>query len=117
VDYVLIYSADNFVNVPNSANDNRTKEMFDIWQREGGILRNFASLSQHLTDNYYKGCYERLYVFQLTEYDRVVIMDADGLAVNDLDHLFWLAMPKDVQVSFRVPFPLFVMYHNVEKLM
>jgi alpha-N-acetylglucosamine transferase len=73
--------------------------MFEMWQAEGGILRNFDSLSQHLVDDYYKGCYEKLYVFKLVEYTRVIIMDSDGIAVNDLDHLFWLKMPKGIQIA------------------
>ena len=99
MDYVLIFSEDNFNNVPNSVVSNHTKSMFDMWQQEGGVLRNFGSLSSHLHDNYYKGCYEKLYVFLLKEYTRVIIMDADGLAANDLDHLFWLSMPRGIQIA------------------
>ena len=99
VDYVLIYSPENFQHVPSSANANRSKLMFESWQREGGILRRFESLSGHVTDDYYRGCYEKLNVFKMTEYDRVIVMDSDGMAVSNLDHLFLLKMPAGIQVG------------------
>jgi alpha-N-acetylglucosamine transferase len=42
---------------------------------------------------------EKLYVFQLTEYDRVIVMDADGFPNNNLDHLFWLTMPAGTYIA------------------
>jgi hypothetical protein len=64
VDYVLIYSSSNFQHVPLSAGENRTKQMFDLWVMEGGLLRSFESFSELITDNYYKGCYDKLNVFR-----------------------------------------------------
>jgi alpha-N-acetylglucosamine transferase len=42
---------------------------------------------------------EKLYVFQLTGYDRVIVMDADGFPNNNLDHLFWLTMPIGTYIA------------------
>ena len=80
-------------------NPDLNKDMLEMWKQEGGILRNFSTLSSHLHDSYYQGCYEKLYVFRLKEYARVIIMDADGLAANNLDHLFWLIMPYGIQIA------------------
>ena len=99
VDYVLVYSPATFQHVANSVNANRSRLMFESWQKEGGILRRFDSLAEHLTDDYYRGCYEKLNVFRMTEYDRVIVMDSDGMAVSNMDHLFLLKMPAGLQVG------------------
>ena len=41
----------------------------------GGVLREFASLSHHLQDRYYKGCLMKFNTLLLTEYKRVIFMD------------------------------------------
>jgi alpha-N-acetylglucosamine transferase len=56
-------------------------------------------LEYHIQDFYYRGCYEKFYVFLLTEYERVVLLDADGIATNNLDHLFWLKLPENVELA------------------
>ena len=35
----------------------------------------------------------------LTDYERVVVMDADGIPVTDLDHLFLLPLPNNVYLA------------------
>ena len=99
VDYVLVYSPETFQHVANSVNANRSRLMFEAWQREGGIFRRFDSPSEQLTDDYYRGCYQKLNVFRMTEYDRVIVMDSDGMAVSNMDHLFLLKMPAGIQVG------------------
>jgi alpha-N-acetylglucosamine transferase len=37
----------------------------------------------------------------MVEYDRVIMMDADGIAVNNLDHLFWIKIPNGLQVLMQ----------------
>ncbi|KAJ3077351.1 hypothetical protein HDU98_000001 [Podochytrium sp. JEL0797] len=37
---------------------------------------------------YYRFCLAKIYVFTLTQYDRVVVMDSDGFPLRNLDHLF-----------------------------
>ncbi|KAJ3075923.1 hypothetical protein HDU98_006432 [Podochytrium sp. JEL0797] len=37
---------------------------------------------------YYRLCLAKIHVFTLTQYDRVVMMDSDGLPLRNLDHLF-----------------------------
>ena len=84
VDYVLIYSDEYY-----KSSSPQHSTLFEDWKTEGGILRTFPSLENHLTDGYYRGCFEKFYVFLLTEFDRVMLMDADGFPNSNLDHLFW----------------------------
>ena len=56
-------------------------------------------MESHIKDNYYRGCYEKFYVFLLTEFNRVIFLDADGIATNNLDHLFWLELPEKVELA------------------
>ena len=57
------------------------------------------SLEHYIHFDYYRGVLEKLYVFQLTDYDRVIVMDADGFPNNNLDHLFWLTMPEGTFIA------------------
>ena len=49
---------------------------------------------------YYRDCMAKLYVFNLTEFDRVIFLDSDSLVLRPLDALFdlpdaaWLASPR-----------------------
>ncbi len=56
---------------------NRTKRMLEIWEEEGGVIRKFDSLSMHLTDDYYKGCYEKLHVFRCQRYSSSFLLVSD----------------------------------------
>ena len=52
-----------------------------------------------MVDKYYRATYQKFRAFLLTEYDRVVVMDADGFALKNLDHLFLLKFPGEVKLA------------------
>ena len=61
------------------------------------IKRN---LKQHSESIYYRGSLHKFFAFLLHDaFDRVVLMDADGIPVSDLDHLFLLPLPKNVSLA------------------
>ena len=70
--------------------------LFHFYQYIGGVLREFASLDHHLSDQYYKGCLMKFNSILLTEYKRIIFMDSDGLANANLDHLFFLPFPENI---------------------
>jgi alpha-N-acetylglucosamine transferase len=41
-------------------------------------------------DGYYRDCLVKLRVFDLNEYNRVILMDSDSIVIKPLDHLFLL---------------------------
>ena len=93
VNYVLIFSEEY-------RNSNTTHQsLFDDWTKEGGSLRTFPSLELFLIEDGYRGCLEKFYAFLLTDYDRVIAMDTDGFPNSNLDHLFWLPMPKGIELA------------------
>jgi hypothetical protein len=53
-------------------------------------LRAVEPIHFRNNNGYYNDCMVKMYVFSLTEYSRVVYMDADGLPLHNLDHLFHL---------------------------
>ncbi len=65
----------------------------------GGKIRRFKGLGHHLHDIYYKYSLQKFNAFLLTDYDRVVVMDADGLAASNLDHLFFLPLNNRVPIA------------------
>ena len=61
------------------------------------IKRN---LKHHSESNYYRGSLHKFFAFLLhDDFDRVVLMDADGIPVSNLDHLFLLPLPKNVSLA------------------
>ena len=49
---------------------------------------------------YYRGSFHKFFAFLLYDsFDRVVLMDADGIPVTSLDHLFLLPLPKNVRLA------------------
>ena len=65
----------------------------------GGIIKEFKPLGHHLSDRYYKRCYQKFHAILLTEYQRVIIMDSDGLTQHNLDHLFYLPFPQGIKLA------------------
>jgi len=47
-------------------------------------------LPYYLDGDYFKDCLIKLRIFQLTQYDRIVYLDADSIPLKSLDHLFSL---------------------------
>jgi alpha-N-acetylglucosamine transferase len=52
-----------------------------------------------LKDHYYRGALEKFNTFLLTDYDRVIVMDSDGLVFHNIDHLFGISFPEGVQIA------------------
>ncbi len=85
------------------------RDVFPKWVSNGGKLRGFNfSLEQRLREqrrrskqgDYYRGSLHKFLAFLLHDaYDRVVVMDADGVAINHLDRLFTVRMPPGVAVA------------------
>lgn len=48
---------------------------------------------------YYRGALEKFNTFLLTNYDRVIVMDSDGLAFHNIDHLFGMSFPDGVHIA------------------
>ena len=69
------------------------------WQDGGGLLRNFTSLKAGVKDLYYRATYQKFHAFLLTDFARVVVMDADGFPLKNLDHLFFVKFPPGVKVA------------------
>ena len=90
VDYVLVYSKEDLLT-------ERSKKFAQKFKDEGGILREFPSADKKgLRDAMYGGSVGRFNAFKLTEYDRLIMTDADGMPMKNMDHLFQL---KQVHIS------------------
>ena len=61
--------------------------------------RIFKSLKNFVSNPYYKGSLQKFYSFLLTEYLRVIVLDADGVPLRSLDHLFLLRLPYGVHLA------------------
>ena len=48
---------------------------------------------------FFRATYEKFHSFLLTEYTRVIHMDADGFPLKSLDHLFLLRMAEGTRVA------------------
>ena len=48
---------------------------------------------------YFPGNYNKFYSFLLTGYARVIVLDSDGFALSNLDHLFLLRFPSGVRIA------------------
>jgi hypothetical protein len=58
-------------------------EGHDVWRRVGGLARGVAVVVVCRP-----GAWVKLYLWALTEYDRVVYMDADAMVLLNMDSLF-----------------------------
>ena len=47
----------------------------------------------------FREVYQKFNVFLLTEYKRVILMDADGFALHNLDHLFTMKLPEGTKLA------------------
>lgn len=59
----------------------------------------FKSLKGYVNNPYYKGSLQKFYSFLLTDYARVIVLDADGLPLRSLDHLFLLTFPRGIHLA------------------
>ena len=53
-------------------------------------MHPIAVLNAATGNGYYKSVFNKLHAFNLVEYDRVIILDSDGIVYNHLDTLFTL---------------------------
>ena len=86
--------------VPEDLDTRPARDLLDAWAaEEGGKVRNFTSLKRGVKDSYYRATYQKFHSFLLTEYERVVVMDADGFAVRSLDDLFLVRMGEGARLA------------------
>ena len=52
------------------------------WETNGGKMAQSPSLKKYVKNGYYRGSLQKLQVFLLTQYKRVISMDADGIALK-----------------------------------
>jgi len=71
VDFVMVYSKADLT-------EKASKKLIKQWQQEGGIARQFDDLKAKVKNGYYKATYHKFHAFHLSEYQRVIVMDADG---------------------------------------
>ncbi len=65
--------------------------------REMGVLtRRVATESSHVRNRYYRDCLIKLKALGLTEYERVVFVDADAIPLRGLDFLFSLPFDEPI---------------------
>ena len=78
-----------------------SKRILPKWVEYGGMLKPIKrNLKHHSESVYYRGSLHKFFAFLLHDaFDRVVLMDADGIPVSNLDHLFLLPMPKNVSLA------------------
>lgn len=98
VDYVLTFDTEFRADDPP---DDTIERLLLLWEEEGGLLREFPRLEypDRVEDSYYEHSYQKFYSFLLFEYERVLFMDADGVPMRDLDHLFLLPLPPNVHLA------------------
>ena len=78
-----------------------SKRILPKWVEYGGMLgpmkRDLRRYSENL---YYRGSLHKFFAFLLHgDFERVVVMDADGVPLSDLDHLFLLPLPENVSLA------------------
>lgn len=48
---------------------------------------------------YYKATYQKFHAFKLIDYTRVIFLDADGIPLNSMDHLFQIRLPPNITIA------------------
>ena len=78
-----------------------SKRILPKWVEYGGTLRPMKrDLRRHSESLYYRGSLHKFFAFLLhDDFERVVVMDADGVPLSDLDHLFLLPLPENVSLA------------------
>ena len=85
--------------VPTDLPGEMNLALLDRWVEEGGVLREFSSLKEGVFNGYYQKTYQKFHSFLLTDYERVILMDADGFVLQNLDHLFLLQFPEGTHIA------------------
>ena len=65
--------------------------------RASGMITVRSTPLRFVYEDWYRDCLTKLRVFQLTEYDRIIYLDADTIPLKPLDELFDL--PDDVTIA------------------
>lgn len=65
----------------------------DILVADGWTVKSIGNIhspyeGQSFRGNYFSGIFSKLYVWNMTEYERVIYLDADVLVLKNIDHLF-----------------------------
>jgi alpha-N-acetylglucosamine transferase len=63
---------------------------------EMGITTQKVNPLRYTYGTYYRDCLIKLKIFQLTQYDRVIFLDADSIPLKNIDELFTLPFTEDI---------------------
>ena len=75
-----------------------SERLIDKMKEEGMIVKEETAPKISNSNQYYSSCFLKLFIFTYTEYDRLIYMDADGLAMKDgIEELFHL--PEVVKIA------------------
>lgn len=95
----LLKSLRRFTDIPfnvidiDLADENRL-----LLENYGAIVRNFGRIGStqaktqpwHKNKDFANNCFNKLHIWNLVEYDKVIYLDSDMLVVKNIDHLFEL---------------------------
>ncbi len=70
-----------------------SEETKDVLKADGWMIRNINSIQNPYKDSstrgkYFFGVYSKLYVWNMTDYERIVYLDSDTLVLSNIDHMF-----------------------------
>ncbi|TRY74954.1 hypothetical protein TCAL_08660 [Tigriopus californicus] len=92
VDYILMFVNKN---LPGGVNN----DLLGQWKLAGGLLKNMSSVVAAGPHPYYKATYQKFQAFKLIEYARAIFLDADGIPLKTLDHLFQIRLPSNITIA------------------
>ncbi len=67
-----------------------SKYILDAMRKMDIITISVNALPYYLNNDYFKDCLVKLRIFQLTQYERIIYLDADAIPLKNIDHLFSL---------------------------
>ena len=62
-------------------------------------MEHFKPLGHYIKGSTYKHTYQKFHTFVLKDFHRVTVMDADGFAISELDHLFFLNLTSKIPIA------------------
>lgn len=112
--YVCVLSTDNYLDGALVLNENlkflkskysllclinenisrETIEVLDYFEIEYKVMKSVKYINHNETNDYWMYTFDKLNVFSLNEYEKVVYLDSDLLILENLDHLFETQVPS-----------------------
>lgn len=112
--YVCVLSTDNYLDGVLVLNENlkflkskysllclinenisrETIEVLDYFEIEYKVMKSVKYINHNETNDYWMYTFDKLNVFSLNEYEKVVYLDSDLLILENLDHLFETQVPS-----------------------